>query len=38
MGYVAASASAGPLYAELRGERVPVRPARLPFIATTYKR
>jgi aminomethyltransferase len=40
MGYVmaAAAASAAPLYAELRGERVPIRPAKLPFITTTYRR
>lgn len=40
MGYVAASAAAStaPIYAELRGERVPVRICKLPFITPTYKR
>jgi len=40
MGYVAASvaASAAPIYAELRGERAPVRISKLPFITPTYKR
>lgn len=40
MGYVTASAatSDAPIYAELRGERVPVRLARLPFITPKYKR
>jgi glycine cleavage system T protein (aminomethyltransferase) len=40
MGYVpaAAAASAVPIYAELRGERVPVRICKLPFITPTYKR
>ena len=40
MGYVATSvaASAAPLYAELRGERVPLRISKLPFITPTYKR
>jgi aminomethyltransferase len=40
MGYVAASAAASdaPIYAELRGERVPVRLAKLPFVPTRYKR
>ena len=40
MGYVPASAAAGSalIYAELRGERVPVQIAPLPFIAQTYKR
>jgi len=40
MGYVAASdlASPTPLFAELRGERVPVRLSKLPFIPASYKR
>jgi aminomethyltransferase len=40
MGYVAVSpaASAAPIYAELRGERVPVRLVKLPFVTPTYKR
>lgn len=40
MGYVTTSvaASAAPIYAELRGERVPVRITKLPFITSTYKR
>jgi aminomethyltransferase len=40
MGYVTASSAAAgvPLYAELRGERVPVRLAPLPFINPRYKR
>ena len=40
MGYVKASfaKSADPIYAELRGERVPVRFAPLPFIDPKYKR
>ena len=40
MGYVKASAanSAAPIYAELRGERVPVKLAPLPFIDPKYKR
>jgi glycine cleavage system T protein (aminomethyltransferase) len=40
MGYVAAAAaaSAAPVYAELRGVRVPVRICKLPFITPTYKR
>jgi aminomethyltransferase len=40
MGYVTTSvaASAVPIYAELRGERVPVRITKLPFITPTYKR
>jgi aminomethyltransferase len=40
MGYVNSSSakSAGPIYAELRGERVPVRLAPLPFIDSKYKR
>ena len=40
MGYVATTfaASAAPIYAELRGERVPLRIAKLPFITPTYKR
>jgi aminomethyltransferase len=39
MGYVSAAAlSAGRFFAELRGERIPAAPARLPFITPTYKR
>ncbi len=40
MGYVtgSAAATAAPIYAELRGERVPVRISKLPFITPTYKR
>jgi aminomethyltransferase len=40
MGYVKTSSakSAEPIYAELRGERVPVRVAPLPFIDPKYKR
>ena len=39
MGYVPASiAAAAPIYAELRGERVPVHIAPLPFITPSYKR
>ena len=40
MGYVTASSVAAgmPLYAELRGERVPVRLTPLPFINPRYKR
>jgi aminomethyltransferase len=40
MGYVTTSvaASVAPIYAELRGERVPVRITKLPFITPTYKR
>ncbi|HEU4660956.1 MAG TPA: glycine cleavage system aminomethyltransferase GcvT [Pseudolabrys sp.] len=40
MGYVtAAVASAGtPVFAELRGERVPVAIAKMPFVANRYKR
>lgn len=40
MGYVKSSSakSAEPIYAELRGERVPVRIAPLPFIDPKYKR
>lgn len=40
MGYVATSAAASvaPRYAELRGERVPVQLAKLPFVTPTYKR
>ena len=40
MGYVAApvAAAAAPIYAELRGERVPIRIAKLPFVTPTYKR
>jgi aminomethyltransferase len=40
MGYVTTSvaASAAPIYAELRGERVPIRITKLPFITPTYKR
>ncbi|HEU5018957.1 MAG TPA: glycine cleavage system aminomethyltransferase GcvT [Pseudolabrys sp.] len=40
MGYVPASAaaSAAPIWADLRGERVPVRLAKLPFVTPTYKR
>lgn len=39
MGYVATSVVVidAPIYAELRGERVPVRLARLPFVPTKYK-
>jgi aminomethyltransferase len=40
MGYVKASSAktAAPIYAELRGERVPVRLAPLPFVDPKYKR
>ncbi len=40
MGYVpAAVAAAGtPIYAELRGERIPVQQSKLPFVASNYKR
>lgn len=40
MGYVpAAVAAAGtPVYAELRGGRVPVQQSKLPFVASNYKR
>jgi aminomethyltransferase len=40
MGYVTAAAVAidAPIFAELRGERVPVRLAPMPFIAPKYKR
>ena len=40
MGYVASTAvaAAAPIFAELRGERVPVRLAPLPFITPKYKR
>ena len=40
MGYVRASAAGGaaPIYAELRGDRVPLEIAALPFITPTYKR
>ena len=40
MGYVKTSSakSADPIYAELRGERVPVRLAPLPFVDPKYKR
>jgi aminomethyltransferase len=40
MGYVTTSvaASVAPIYAELRGERVPIRITKLPFITPTYKR
>jgi aminomethyltransferase len=40
MGYVTASVatSSAPLYAELRGERVPVRLSKLPFVPPSYKR
>jgi aminomethyltransferase len=40
MGYVtaAAAASTAPLWAELRGERIPVRLSKLPFVPSTYKR
>ena len=40
MGYVTASAARAdaPIFAELRGERVPVRLAPMPFIAPKYKR
>lgn len=40
MGYVmsAAADSADVIFAELRGERVPVRAAKLPFITPRYKR
>lgn len=40
MGYVTASVAAAdvPIYAELRGERVPVRLTSLPFITPKYKR
>jgi aminomethyltransferase len=40
MGYVKTSSAktAGPIYAELRGERVAVRLAPLPFVAPKYKR
>jgi aminomethyltransferase len=40
MGYVATSAiaDAALLYADLRGDRVPVRMATLPFVPTKYKR
>ncbi len=40
MGYVtaAAAASTAPLWAELRGERIPVQLCKLPFVPPTYKR
>ena len=40
MGYVATSAatSNAPLFAELRGAKVPVRICKLPFVTPTYKR
>jgi aminomethyltransferase len=38
MGYVPASVAAAPIYAELRGERVPVQQSKLPFVASNYKR
>jgi aminomethyltransferase len=40
MGYVATSAATqpAPIYAELRGERVPVRLSKLPFVPPSYKR
>ncbi|MGA7488198.1 MAG: glycine cleavage T C-terminal barrel domain-containing protein, partial [Xanthobacteraceae bacterium] len=40
MGYVAAAVAKGgaSVFAELRGERVPLRLAPLPFIAPKYKR
>jgi aminomethyltransferase len=39
MGYVDTSAiGEAPIYAELRGERVPVRMVPLPFVPTRYKR
>jgi aminomethyltransferase len=40
MGYVTASVatSSAPLYAGLRGERVPVRLSKLPFVPPSYKR
>ena len=40
MGYVtaAAAASTAPLWAELRGERIPVQLSKLPFVPSTYKR
>jgi len=40
MGFVTASlaTSSAPLYAELRGERVPVHLSKLPFVPPSYKR
>ena len=40
MGYVTASVAAAgaPIYAELRGERVPMQQSKLPFVASNYKR
>lgn len=40
MGYVTASvaASDSAIYAELRGERIPVRPSKIPFVKANYKR
>jgi aminomethyltransferase len=38
MGYVPASVAAAPIYAELRGERVPVQQSKLPFVVSNYKR
>jgi aminomethyltransferase len=38
MGYVAKSVAAAQIYAELRGECVPVQQSKLPFVASNYKR
>lgn len=38
MGYVPTSVAAAQIYAELRGERVPVQQSKLPFVASNYKR
>jgi aminomethyltransferase len=40
MGYVPAAIAGAPtpIYAELRGERIPVRQCQLPFVASRYKR
>jgi aminomethyltransferase len=40
MGYLPASQAAigGLVFAELRGQRLPLRTAPLPFVSNTYKR